>query len=106
MEDPLEQKSLTEYSQGGTCEEQKASREAVRELLKFKKFYTNRNFNFVGLFTQDSKDTNFKMRFSKTMPRRNPMMPPSSAQPPRRRNSCNITSPKAPIIGRSCLSPA
>ena len=51
----------------------------MKNLLKFKKFYTNRNFNFIGLFSQDSKDTDFKLRFNTMMPRKNPMLAQASA---------------------------
>jgi len=79
-----------------------AQKQLVKELLKFKKFYTNRNFNFVGLFTQNSKDTNFKLRFNKAMPRKNPMLPVATQDLPRRRNSeCNST-----VTSQSMLSPA
>ena len=39
--------SQTEYSNEGD-ETQKS---VVRDLLNFKRFYTNRNFNFINLFT-------------------------------------------------------
>ena len=64
-----------------------AQKEAARNLLKLRKFYTNRNFDFVGLFTQNSKDINFKLRFNKSMPKKNPMLPsPSSIDKNRRRS--------------------
>ena len=50
----------------------------IHNLLQFKKFYTNRNFNFIDLFTVGSKDTQYKLRFSKSMPRRNPMVHPKA----------------------------
>ena len=47
--------------------------QVFNNLLSFRKFYTNRNFNFTQFFT-GNHDTSFKHRFTKSMPKFNPML--------------------------------
>lgn len=36
----------------------------MKQFYTMKNFYTNRNLNFLKLFTKDSKDVEFKLRFN------------------------------------------
>lgn len=53
-------KAVQEHKQ--TCKDEE--RNFTQQLFTMKNFYTNRNFNFIKLFTKNSKDVEYKFRFN------------------------------------------
>lgn len=60
-----------------------------------KKFYTNRNFNFIKLFTKNSNDVDYKFRFNQDIFNRRNIDPSLSCTTP--------TSPSKPDVKLSTI---